>query len=39
MRVKCEEQKICSFVIHIKGVLTIFTSNGSEVVLDYLKNF
>lgn len=31
MPVKCEEKKIWSFGTHVKDVLTIFTSNGSEV--------
>ena len=37
--VKCEEKKMWSFGVHIKDVPTIFLSNGSEVVLDYLQNF
>lgn len=39
MHVKCEEKKMWSVGIHVKDVLTIFTSNGSKVVLHYLQNF
>jgi len=39
MQVRCEEKKMWSFGIHVKDALTIFTFNGSEVVLDSLQNF